>query len=170
MPGHPPPRPAPRLSLTHSLHNFLIPSGFRSSADLRSVWDWCTQTYTHVYTPHACSMWTHAAMSFAESAISDDSLRSPVTGICILPTPDPPQSSNGITVPVKSNEQHKFIRLTRSAKVIERLARIPNRIGDYVCRLCSTWFADAFALAEHMCPRMANLAYPCDLCPKVSST
>lgn len=100
---------------------------------------------------------------------SDDTLRSPITGVCILPREENPGvQQQAHNYPSKVESQRKFIRPCKSVKVVEKLARIRNRIGDYVCRLCSTWFPDAFSLAEHLCPRMTNLVYPCDLCPKVS--
>ncbi|TPP62538.1 hypothetical protein FGIG_04099 [Fasciola gigantica] len=102
------------------------------------------------------------------TVLSEDPLRSPITGVCILPRDESSCVQQIHNNPARIDSQRKFIRLSKSVKIVEKLARIPNRIGDYVCRLCSTWFPDAFALAEHLCPRMANMAYPCDLCSKVS--
>ncbi|VEL39928.1 unnamed protein product [Protopolystoma xenopodis] len=55
-----------------------------------------------------------------------------------------------------------------SSEALAALARIENKLGDYVCRLCEVWYPDAFQLAGHKCPRMALLAYPCAYCDKVS--
>lgn len=47
------------------------------------------------------------------------------------------------------------------------LAKIENRIGEYNCMLCRDHFADAFALAQHRCPRIIHIEYRCTECEKV---
>ncbi|KAA3678605.1 uncharacterized protein DEA37_0008243 [Paragonimus westermani] len=67
----------------------------------------------------------------------------------------------------KEHQQWEQQRQQQQTNLIrEQLSRIPNRIGDYVCRLCTKWFPDALALADHRCPRMTCLAYPCEKCGK----
>ncbi|KAF7259531.1 hypothetical protein EG68_02732 [Paragonimus skrjabini miyazakii] len=56
---------------------------------------------------------------------------------------------------------------TPSAQVRARLAKIPNLIGPYNCRLCGEEFGDAFKLAGHRCPCIAHTDYRCPECEKV---
>jgi hypothetical protein len=39
------------------------------------------------------------------------------------------------------------VEVTDEAK--EKLAKIDNKIGDFVCQLCKSRFDDAFGLAQH---------------------
>jgi hypothetical protein len=39
------------------------------------------------------------------------------------------------------------VEVTEEAK--QELAKIDNKIGDYICCLCKEVFSDAFALAQH---------------------
>lgn len=50
-----------------------------------------------------------------------------------------------------------FIEITPQARA--RLARIPNRIGPFECKLCKVVYNDAFELALHDCPRVVHMEY-----------
>ncbi|KAF5395167.1 hypothetical protein PHET_06689 [Paragonimus heterotremus] len=54
-----------------------------------------------------------------------------------------------------------------NARVRARLAKIPNLLGPYNCRLCGEEFGDAFKLAGHRCPCIAHTDYRCPECEKV---
>ncbi|XP_074603596.1 uncharacterized protein LOC141857080 [Brevipalpus obovatus] len=47
------------------------------------------------------------------------------------------------------------------------LAKIDNKIGDYICRLCKQKFVDAFDLAQHRCSKIVHVEYRCPECEKV---
>ncbi|KAF7259532.1 hypothetical protein EG68_02733 [Paragonimus skrjabini miyazakii] len=125
---------------------------------------------------------------------TEDNLSSPITGVRIVPleeflspmhTAYSSPISSGIVKPAdeqtvkkrmqqrlpnrhhhhQQRDQHRQQQQTNLIR--EQLSRIPNRIGDYVCRLCTKWFPDALALADHRCPRMTCLAYPCEKCGKM---
>ena len=40
-----------------------------------------------------------------------------------------------------------MVEVTDEAK--EELAKIENKIGEYICRLCKEMYTDAFSLAQH---------------------
>ena len=43
--------------------------------------------------------------------------------------------------------EYNVVEVTDEAKA--KLAKIDNKIGDFVCRLCKSKFEDAFGLAQH---------------------
>ena len=50
-----------------------------------------------------------------------------------------------------------FVQITPQARA--KLAKIPNKIGPYECKLCKVVYADAFQLAMHNCPRVVCIEY-----------
>lgn len=50
-----------------------------------------------------------------------------------------------------------FVEITPESRA--RLARIPNRIGAFECKLCKYVYNDAFELAMHNCPRVVHIEY-----------
>ena len=43
--------------------------------------------------------------------------------------------------------EFNVVEVTEEAK--QELAKIENKIGDYICRLCKEVYDDAFGLAQH---------------------
>ena len=60
-------------------------------------------------------------------------------------------------------------RIELSARVVVELAKIENRLGAFVCRLCGVRFEHAVALANHSCPRLVAAEHRCADCGKLFS-
>lgn len=73
----------------------------------------------------------------------------------------------------RRNEINSAVETVLDHTVIEteearrELAKIENKIGDFICCLCCQKYLDAFELASHACPRIVPKEYPCDYCEKV---
>ncbi|VDP48453.1 unnamed protein product [Schistosoma margrebowiei] len=52
-------------------------------------------------------------------------------------------------------------------KILKRLAKLPNNLGPYICRLCNQYFENALKLANHRCPLILHTDYRCPECDKV---
>ena len=54
---------------------------------------------------------------------------------------------NTLTVAGDIDPEFNVVEVTEEAK--QELAKIENKIGDYICRLCKEVYDDAFGLAQH---------------------
>ncbi|KRX70845.1 Insulinoma-associated protein 2 [Trichinella sp. T6] len=100
----------------------------------------------------------------------DEETTSPVSGMYIRDANDvPPEllNKNGASTEELEDETALWVEASEEARA--ELALIPNRIGDYICRLCKVRYEDAFRLARHRCPRIAHQEYRCPECSKVFS-
>lgn len=99
---------------------------------------------------------------------SDTTKNSPVSGTVILDSDDEDEQircGNAVRRNGDIDPSLNLVVVSEEAKA--ELAKIKNTIGDYNCCLCHQKFDDAFALAQHSCPRIVHLEYRCPDCEKV---
>ncbi|XP_052769188.1 insulinoma-associated protein 2-like [Mya arenaria] len=93
----------------------------------------------------------------------DEDNSSPVSGTIIRKLTDEVDGARIVCGDIDS--KFNCVEVTPEAKA--ELAKIENRIGEYVCRLCKDRFEDAFQLAQHRCSMIINIEYRCPECDKV---
>lgn len=99
---------------------------------------------------------------------SDTTKNSPVSGTVILDSDDEEEQIRcGNAVRRNGDIDPSLNLVVVSEEARAELAKIKNTIGDYNCCLCHQKFEDAFALAQHSCPRIVHLEYRCPDCEKV---
>lgn len=81
--------------------------------------------------------------------------KSPVTGSYIIK--DWQKNAHSKPIINWSKIATNFVEITPESRA--KLAKIPNKIGPYDCKLCKFEFCDAFELALHNCPRIVDIEY-----------
>lgn len=120
-------------------------------------------TKTPIKTPPKKS-WKSVSPKKAVRKLSfDEDTTSPVSGTIIRQLED--DEAPLVVRKGDIDPAYNVVEVTEEAKA--ELAKIENRIGDYICRLCKEMYEDAFGLAQHRCSRIVHVEYRCPECDKV---
>ncbi|CAH8442022.1 unnamed protein product [Heterobilharzia americana] len=80
-----------------------------------------------------------------------------------------PLSSSPSALSSDSMNPSSYVSKQLTVQILKRLARLPNHLGPYICRLCNQYFENALKLANHRCPLILHTDYRCPECDKVFS-